>query len=169
MTYDVYLSIGSNIHPEENVLETLRRLDEIVQMESISSVYLTRPLQVEPGADNFHNLCVQITTDRSPEDLKNRLRSLEESVGRNRSAAIDADDWHSSRTVDVDILLYDPEPPGFEPHPQVENEAFVVYPLSDLLDPSEWEDRPDSVKEWRANCDESTIIRMIKYDELQKT
>lgn len=168
MTYNVYLSIGSNIDPEENVRVTLRRLGEIVRIQSVSPVYLTRPVRVEPEAGNFHNLCVQITTDWSPGDLKERLRSLEEAVGRDRSKESSSDHLHPSRTVDVDILLYDPEPENFQPHPQVEKQAFVVYPLSDIFDPSRWDPLPDSVEEWRAHCDQSTIVRTVEYDELDQ-
>jgi 2-amino-4-hydroxy-6-hydroxymethyldihydropteridine diphosphokinase len=168
MTYEVYLSVGSNINPRKNVLEALRRLDEWTRIKSISPVYLTRPVQVEPGAENFHNLCVKITADRTPENLKNRLRELEKNVGRDRSGENSSGELHSSRAVDVDILLYEPEPTGFDPHPQVADEAFVVYPLSDLLEPSERENLPDSTKEWRARCDESTIIRTVDYKELDE-
>ncbi len=166
MTYDVYLSVGSNIHPEENVVKALRRLGKIVEIESISPVYLTRPVRVEPGAKKFHNLCVHILTNQPPQKLKGSLRSIEETVGRDRSMEKNEDDLHSSRAVDLDILLYDPEPDKFAPHSQVEDEAFVVYPLSDILDPSPWDHLPDTVEKWRANCDESTIIRTIEYGDL---
>lgn len=162
MTYDVYLSIGSNIEPRENVTDALRRIGTFTVLDAVSRVYLTSPVRVEPGADNFHNLCVRVRTGSGPSTLKERLRDLEEAVGRRRTS--DENGLHSSRAVDVDILLYEPSPEGFEPHPQIYDEAFVVYPLSDILDPTSREDLPGSVEEWRQGVDGETILDTLSYE-----
>lgn len=162
MTYDVYLSIGSNIEPREHVTDALKRIGTFTVIDAVSRVYLTQPIQVEPGANNFHNLCVRVRTGSRPSRLKERLRDLEEAVGRQRTAL--DNDLHSSRAVDVDILLYEPAPEGFEPHPQIYEEAFVVYPLSDILDPAPRGDLPGSVEDWRQGVDEETILDTVSYE-----
>lgn len=162
MTYNVYLSVGSNIEPRENVTDALRRIGTFTVIDAISPVYRTKPVRVQPGAEDFHNLCVRVRTGSAPAALKDRLRDLEEAVGRERTSAENG--LHSSRAVDVDILLYEPAPEGFEPHPQIYEEAFVVHPLSDILDPSTREDLPGSVEEWRASVDEETVLDTVSYD-----
>lgn len=162
MTYEVYLSIGSNIEPRENVTDTLKRIGTFTVIDAVSRVYLTKPIQVEPGADNFHNFCVRVRTGSRPSPLKERLRDLEEAVGRERTIA--ESDLHSSRAVDVDILLYEPAPEGFEPHPQIYDEAFVVYPLSDILDPAGRKRLPESVEAWRQGVDGETILDTVSYE-----
>lgn len=162
MTFEVYLSIGSNIQPDENITETILAILEFTEIRNLSSVYLTKPIQLEDGADEFHNLCVSIATDRKPGGLKNRLKSLENNVGRERSEG--DKELYESRKVDVDILLYDPEPEGFEPHQQIYDEAYVIYPLSDIYDPARREDLPDSSDVWRSSSDSDTIIDQVEYD-----
>jgi 2-amino-4-hydroxy-6-hydroxymethyldihydropteridine diphosphokinase len=161
MTYDVYLSVGSNIRPEDNIRAALKQLDEFAEIDSVSSVYRTEPVRVEPGARDFHNLCIKITVRESPSELKKRLRTIEASVGRQRSNS--ETELHESRKVDLDILLYDPAPEDFVAHEQVHDEAFVVFPLSDLIDPSTFSVLPDSVEIWRNRCDSDIIKETVSY------
>lgn len=162
--YDVYVSVGSNLDPRRHIVGALRDLAgcEALTLEAISPVYRTRPVDVEEGAPPFHNLCLHLRTDRSPDRLKGLLRRLEDARGRDRSS--EGGDLFSSRVLDLDILLYQPSPSGFRPHRQIHEEPFVVYPLSDLLDPGGVAELPSGRSEWRARCDRDNILGRVDYD-----
>jgi len=162
VTFRVYLSLGSNINPRSNISRTVESLGSLSSVESISNVYRTEPVRVESGADDFHNLCLETSVEWKPPVFKEKLRDLESKVGRVREENNNRP--HQSRRVDVDILIYEPEPHEFIPHPQIYDEAFVVFPLSDIYDPSRREDLPGSVRSWRSGVDRSTVKDMMDYD-----
>ncbi|MFB6346921.1 MAG: 2-amino-4-hydroxy-6-hydroxymethyldihydropteridine diphosphokinase [bacterium] len=161
MTYSVYLSLGSNINPEDYIPRTVRALNDVFEVTAISSVHRTAPVKMVEDAEDFHNLCVEIRSDLEPEALKQKLRQLEGQMGRDRSGD---SDLYQSRVIDIDIILYEPEPEGFDPHPQVYDEAFVVYPLSEIYDPSEHEDLPETREAWKSDCDDSIMLGRVTYD-----
>lgn len=162
--YDVYVSVGSNIEPRDHVVDALLDLAacEAVTLRGISPVYRTRPVDVAGEASPFHNLCLHLRTARAPDRLKRILRRQEDRQGRERSRPDEG--TYASRVLDLDILLYRPPPEGFERHPQVEAESFVVYPLSDLLDPGGMEGLPSNRAVWRERCDTGDILGRVEYD-----
>lgn len=159
--FDVYLSLGSNVNPRQNLSEAMDELSEITSVGEISTVYLTEPVRMEKGAAEFHNFCARVETDLEPSGFKSKLSRIEREIGRKRTKT--TGNLHESRKVDIDILIYSPSPEGFENHPQVYDEAFVVYPLSELINPAKYEELPDSVEEWRGDCNSETIIKTIDY------
>ncbi len=161
MSYNVYLSLGSNIDPGTHIPQTVRRLDKEFTVRAISSVYRTSPVAVVDGGDDFHNLSTVIRTDLMPSKLKNRLRNIERDLGRDRTGD---DNLYESRVMDVDILLYEPEPVNFTPHDQIYDETFVVYPLSEIYDPANREDLPDTREDWREKCDEDVMLGKVFYE-----
>ncbi len=97
-----YLSIGSNIDPQNNVLKALRMLAQKTNVRRVSSFYLTRPVGVET-ADRFVNGAVCVHTSLSPLDLRDDvIRPMELELGRDHR-----NDKSLSRTIDIDIILYD--------------------------------------------------------------
>lgn len=164
MTFDVYLSLGSNIDPEHHLRRALVELNRRTDLRRISPVYRTRPVEMEPGSSNFHNLCVKVRTDLEPARLKEVLNEIEEKCGRDRSREAEDPEVYRARTLDVDILLYEPETQGFTPHEQVLDQAFVVFPLSDIREPPPLEGVPSDPASWRSQCDESVILEVVSYD-----
>ena len=71
------------------------------------------------------NACVLFQTPLTPSALKEQvIRPIEAKLGRIRSA-----DKFAPRTIDIDIILFDDEPFGWE----FWSNAFVVVPLAELL------------------------------------
>lgn len=95
----VYLSLGSNIEAEENLraalLELRAKFGDIVT----SPAY--RFAAVGFQGPEFLNLAVAIDTDLEPAALNDWLHALEDRHGRHRDGP-----RFSSRTLDVDIVLY---------------------------------------------------------------
>jgi 2-amino-4-hydroxy-6-hydroxymethyldihydropteridine diphosphokinase len=126
-----YISIGSNINPAENVLESLRLLAQQVRIVNISTVYLTEAID-RPEQPKYYNTVIAIETQQSPADLKyNILRPIETQLGRKRT-----EDKSAPRPIDLDILIYEDyvisNPELVIPDPQILNRAFIAIPLYEL-------------------------------------
>lgn len=124
----VFVGVGSNVDPEENVRKGLARMHEEFGAIRVSEAYRTAPVgTVEGGA--FVNLTVGFRTDLAIPELREVLRRFEADAGRLRT-----DDPNAPRTLDIDLLLYDDvvDEAGKLPHPQVDTMPFVLVPLADI-------------------------------------
>jgi len=134
--HQVYLSLGSNINRHDNIQRCLLSLLENFGALSSSPVYESEPVGFQ--GDCFYNLVVKIETLEPLKRLSERLKLIEHAQGRVRGG-----ERFSSRTLDIDILLYDDlcgVHAGIElPRPEVYYNGFVLLPLVDLaadqLDP----------------------------------
>jgi 2-amino-4-hydroxy-6-hydroxymethyldihydropteridine diphosphokinase len=127
--HQVYLSLGSNINRQENIKRCLERLSE--QFGEICSSPVYESEAVGFNGDCFFNLVVKLETKETLADLSVRLKEIELEQGRIRR-----EKRFSSRTLDIDILLYD-DLKGLHagiqlPRPEVYYNAFVLLPLADL-------------------------------------
>lgn len=127
----VLISLGSNIEPETNLIEAVRRLAMRCRLLAVSPVYETEPVGTTDQA-SFLNAAVLVETDLTPGELKMEvLRSIEDELGRHRTA-----DKNAPRTIDLDISLYNEE--VFElgkrhvPDPEILEFLHIVQPLADL-------------------------------------
>lgn len=124
-----YLGIGSNIDAEANIASALRRLAADFPGARFSPVYRSAPVGF--AGDDFLNAVAAVETALGPLQLKAALFALEDAHARDRTAPR----W-SSRTLDVDILLYDDlvlfSPELEIPRAEITREAYVLRPLADL-------------------------------------
>jgi 2-amino-4-hydroxy-6-hydroxymethyldihydropteridine diphosphokinase len=126
-----FIGVGSNIAPEENIREALRRLAQSTHLVSISTFY-REPAIGRPDEPDFYNGVVAIDTDLPPEKLKwEVLRPIEGALGRHRTS-----DKYASRTIDLDLLLYDDLVLSSKelklPDPDILKRAFVAIPLFEI-------------------------------------
>lgn len=124
----VYLSLGSNQQREFNLCSCLRRLRQDFMAVVCSNVYETAAVGFSGEA--FLNLVVRCETLQTPESLLTYLRALEDEHGRIRHK-----DKYSSRTLDIDLLLYDNlnrQPQQNLPHSDILRYPFVLFPLLEL-------------------------------------
>ena len=124
-----YLSLGSNLEPERHLRAALAELEARFGALTVSPVYRSRSEGFE-GPD-FLNLAVGLDTDLDPFALNAWLHELEARHGRRRDVP-----RYSSRTLDVDIVLYDDLVLGGAgnleiPRPELRH-AFVLRPLADI-------------------------------------
>ena len=125
-----YLSLGSNIEPEKYLRAAIAELRERFGEVLLSPVYRTPSVGFE-GAD-FLNAAARIETDLSPERLDAWLHALEDRHARDRNGP-----RFSSRTLDIDLLLYDDRILQGEghlelPRPELAEQAFVLKPMTDI-------------------------------------
>ena len=124
-----WLSLGSNIEPGEHLRAALAELRARFGAIVVSPAY--RFPAVGFDGPEFVNLAVGIDTDLEPQALNDWLHALEDRHGRRRDVP-----RYSSRTLDVDIVLYGDRVlkgrGNLElPRPELD-QAFVLQPLADI-------------------------------------
>ena len=125
----VYLGLGSNMQPEQNLrmaVDSLRsRFGDVVP----SNVYQSKALGFE--GDDFLNLVVGIETDLTAPEVFEVLEEIHDQSGRERGCA-----KFVSRPLDIDLLLYDrlidDNPPVRVPRSDVLDYSFVLVPLAEI-------------------------------------
>jgi 2-amino-4-hydroxy-6-hydroxymethyldihydropteridine diphosphokinase len=121
-----YLSLGSNINAEANIILAIEKLQKILDNGEYSSVHQTKAEGFE--GDDFLNLVMSGDSELSFDDLNKKLKDIEDEAGRNRDAP-----KFSARTLDIDIVLQvDDEEIIFESD-EVAKYSFVSEPLKELL------------------------------------
>lgn len=125
----VYLGLGSNIEPQKNLEFALEELESKFGKLETSSVYRSTAYGFD--GDDFLNMVVRLDTTLSPIEVHVQLDGVQRAAGRNREAR-----GYSSRTLDIDLLLYDDlimnEPPIRLPRPDVLHFGFVLGPLVEI-------------------------------------
>ncbi len=127
-----YIGLGSNLNnPKaqiEKALSAINRAEE-VSLKEVSSFYESKPLLDMPGP-NYINAVCGVETSLSAIDLLDVCQSIEDDQKRVREVK-----W-GSRTIDLDILLYEQQVISNErlsiPHPEIANRAFVLVPLHEI-------------------------------------
>lgn len=118
---------GSPKQTLEAALDQLR--DNGVRVATQSRWYSSAPV---PPSDQprYINGVVAVETALTPEALLGLLLSIEEALGRHRTAK------NAAREIDLDLLAYDAvissAPALILPHPRLAERAFVLLPLCDI-------------------------------------
>ncbi len=125
----VFVSLGSNIEPEQHIRRAISALRETFGGLRVSSVYRSAAVGFE-GRD-FLNLVVGFDTDRPVEAIALALRQIESLLGRVRGGP-----RFSSRTIDLDLLAYGDQViergPLRLPRDEITRYAFVLRPLAEI-------------------------------------
>lgn len=124
-----YLSLGSNIDPEQNMRKALRLLHRQAHLLAISTCWETEAVGRGSTPDtrypNFLNLAACIATPLEPEALKTELtRPIENALGRVRTA-----DKYAPRTIDLDLIVFDDQ----ILEPDLWKRPFLALTLAELL------------------------------------
>lgn len=125
----VYVSVGSNVDSETNIVSALKQLNKNYGPIKRSDIY--ESIAVGFDGDNFLNLVVSFETNESVVDLNVALKKIEDQHGRLRNAP-----KFSARALDLDILTYGKSHGcigGVQlPREEILKYAFVLKPLVDL-------------------------------------
>jgi 2-amino-4-hydroxy-6-hydroxymethyldihydropteridine diphosphokinase len=120
--HSAYLSLGSNIQPETNLVRAIQRLQKYGRIEKISGTWESESVGAE--GPNYLNACVLFATSLPQAELKEQaLLPIEIELGRRRSA-----DKFAPRTIDIDIVVFD----GQSCDDKYWEQAFVVVPLAEI-------------------------------------
>jgi 2-amino-4-hydroxy-6-hydroxymethyldihydropteridine diphosphokinase len=117
-----YLSLGSNIQPEANLVKAVQLLQDRGRIDGISSAWESESVGAE--GPNYLNACVLFVTPLAHAELKEQvLYPIELQLGRNRS-----EDRFAPRTMDIDIVIFD----DISCDDKYWGQAFVVIPLAQI-------------------------------------
>lgn len=156
------LGLGGNIGDSRKLIATaIRQLSEHpdISVEAVSPLYLTPPWgKIDQPA--FLNAAVRIDTTLSPRALLQIILGIERKLGRER-----IERW-GPRRIDIDILLFgavETDEPGLHlPHPKLQERAFALMPLVDVMPAAEFAGRP--ADSWLSDMDTSGIMRLAGGD-----
>ncbi len=127
-----YIGLGANLKKPKDQIEkaiaSLSSVEEVI-VKKVSSFYESKPLLDMPGPNYINAVCC-IETSLSAIDLLDICQSIEDNQERVREVK-----W-GSRTIDLDILLYEQQVISNErlsiPHPELTNRSFVLVPLHEI-------------------------------------
>jgi len=127
----IYIGMGSNLaDPAEQLRNAVAALGQLphTRLVGVSAFYQSDSLL--PGQPRYTNAVAALDTDLAPLTLLDALQAIENDQGRER-----LERW-GPRTLDLDILLFGDrlidEPRLKVPHYQMQERAFVLYPLAEL-------------------------------------
>ena len=128
----LYILVGSNIDPNENVKKGLKHLNQSdsIVVEAVSSEFISKPVGME-GSD-FINIVLRCSTDLEFIETNTLLKEIEAICGRER----DPQNKFTPRTLDLDIICWN----NFEgiiegyklPDPDIEKYDYIKVPLSEV-------------------------------------
>jgi len=125
----VFISVGSNVEPEENLRLACAELRRRFGGLEVSSVYRNPPVGF--SGEDFLNLVAVFETERSPAEVITELEEIHDLAGRQRGG-----ERFGPRTLDLDLLLYDDlvtdGPPVTLPREDVLKYDFVLGPMAEL-------------------------------------
>jgi 2-amino-4-hydroxy-6-hydroxymethyldihydropteridine diphosphokinase len=128
-----YLGLGSNVgDPAAHLKAAVELLEaEGIEVEAVSSTYVTEPVGEVLDQPDFLNAAVRIRTELEPEELLDACKRVEAERGRSFDAP-----RHSPRPLDVDLLLLGDLELSADrltlPHREVTTRRFVLVPLLEL-------------------------------------
>ena len=130
----IYVGIGSNLGDRHAYY--FRAVDLMAALPATTVVRRSSLYESEPIGDAkrwYLNGVVELATDFEPAALLARLQKIEADLGRKRTPQTKK--W-ASRTIDLDILLFDTCIVDEEhlkiPHPEMHRRRFVLQPLCEL-------------------------------------
>jgi len=127
------LSLGSNLGNKiehlENAIKAIKV--SIGEVEYISSFHHSEPWGYQ-SENEFVNLCLTCFTKLTPQELLEKIKEIEATMGRNKSKS-----GYEDRCIDIDIIFFNQDEFESEqltiPHPQFKNRAFVMIPLQEII------------------------------------
>ena len=162
-----YLLLGGNVGDR---MEYLRRSVELLERDAgnviaISSVYESEPW----GFDHpqwFLNQAVALETNLSPPNLLEKIRRIENTLGRQRTTC-----GYQARTIDIDIILYANlafnSPELVIPHPRMTERLFVMLPMAELAPNVKHPQLNLTMTQLRENCSDAKQAR--KFNKFRFT
>ncbi|MDC0348719.1 2-amino-4-hydroxy-6-hydroxymethyldihydropteridine diphosphokinase [Gammaproteobacteria bacterium] len=121
-----FLSLGSNINAEANIIFAIEQINKILANTKYSSIHKTKAEGFE--GDDFLNLVVAGESELSFDKLNEKLKDIENESGRKRNVP-----KFSARTLDIDIILQINQDEILFESNEIEKYSFVSEPLKEVL------------------------------------
>ena len=119
---NVVLLIGSNINPAANIATSLKRLSQLTDIKSKSSIWETEA--VGSNGPNFLNIAVEIETNLKSEEIKQGIiKPIESKIKRVRT-----ENKYAPRTIDLDIIIFNNQIMD----KNLWEKVFIALPVSEI-------------------------------------
>ena len=157
----VFVGIGSNIKREASVRAGVADLRAHYGAVQLSTVYESEAVGFD--GEPFYNLVAAFDSDESVEQVLVTLGKIEHRQGRERNGQ-----GVSSRTLDMDLLLYDDlvmSGTGYHvPRDEISRYAFVLCPLAEMVpDMAHPETGETFASMWAHFNDNNQILRSVHF------
>ena len=128
---NIIILLGSNLGDRlANLQQAIASIASFSTILQQSNIYQTAAWGNTDQAD-FLNQAIEIQTNQTAENLMHALLAIESQMGRVRLQK-----WEP-RIIDLDIIFYESAIHTTDfiqiPHPEMQNRAFVLKPLLDLI------------------------------------
>jgi 2-amino-4-hydroxy-6-hydroxymethyldihydropteridine diphosphokinase len=128
---NIIILLGSNLGDRlANLKQAIASIASFSSILQQSNIYQTAAWGNTDQAD-FLNQAIEIQTNQTAENLMHALLAIESQMGRVRLQK-----WEP-RIIDLDIIFYESAIHTTDfiqiPHPEMQNRAFVLKPLLDLI------------------------------------
>jgi 2-amino-4-hydroxy-6-hydroxymethyldihydropteridine diphosphokinase len=128
---NIIILLGSNLGDRlANLKQAIASIASFSTILQQSNIYQTAAWGNTDQAD-FLNQAIEIQTHQTAENLMHSLLAIESQMGRVRLQK-----WEP-RIIDLDIIFYESAIHTTDfiqiPHPEMQNRAFVLKPLLDLI------------------------------------
>lgn len=115
----------------DNLKNAINSIENLVGKVNKISKFYENPAVGFDG-NSFVNICIEVFTHLSPNDLLNSLLKIENKYGRKRLKSGE----YNSRIIDIDIIFYENltinQNGLIIPHPRMQSRHFVLIPICDL-------------------------------------
>lgn len=144
----IVIALGGNLGDVE---ATFRKALELLAAGGVTGLtaarsIVTRPVGCPPGTPDFRNSAATGFWSGTPEELLDLTQSIEVALGRPAGHG-----FHTSRTLDLDIILFGAFCLHTErltvPHPEAERREFVLEPLAEIAPELRFPDSGLTVRE----------------------
>lgn len=127
------ISIGSNIHPEENIERVKQILQEEQKLRGLSAIIRTEPVGYQNQPDFLNGACL-VVSELDYDDFNRYLKNVENRLGRVRGPI-----KSGPRTMDLDIIIHN----GIVVHDDFYAHDHTRKPVQELLERFEISPRDD--------------------------
>lgn len=124
-----FVSLGSNIAPQQNMVRMVRALLGISAEIDLSRVVMTAPNGIDSDRP-FLNACVRLHSELDATTLKAQFNAIEVQLGRDRS---DPGRSYKDRSADLDIICALADDAPIFPRDLLPTEPYVQPLLVELL------------------------------------
>lgn len=138
--HKLYIGLGSNLGNKEDLLH---RALELISQRIGSVVRTSSFLETEPwgfqSENTFLNSVCLVETRLTPLQCLKETQKIERLLGRTKKSK---NGVYHDRPIDLDLLLYDDleinTPELVIPHPHMKERDFVMIPLREIMENSEY-------------------------------